>query len=138
MKKNLKRDLKRNLIRNLKRSVFWCMMAAGSIALAGCGKQNGSNPLVVEDGTGNAKAYGMEADAPKTDTDETVMISQEDAVSLVLERVPGATAEQVYIELEKDDGHWKYEGEIHYNKKEYEFELNAETGQIIEWSEEVA
>lgn len=64
------------------------------------------------------------------------MISQEEAVAIVLEKVNGASAEHVFIELEEDDGQWKYEGEIHYNQQEYEFEVNAMNGTILEWSEE--
>ena len=30
----------------------------------------------------------------------------------------------------------EYEGEIYYNQTEYEFELNAQTGEVLEWSEE--
>ena len=29
-----------------------------------------------------------------------------------------------------------YEGEIYYNRMEYEFEIDASTGTIIEWSAE--
>lgn len=63
-------------------------------------------------------------------------ISREEAVKIVLERVPGAAEQDVHMELEKDDGRWKYEGEIHYNQREYEFELNGETGEVLEWSDE--
>lgn len=63
-------------------------------------------------------------------------ISQEEAVAIVLERVPGASAQNVRIELDEDDGRLKYEGEIYYNHVEYEFEINAGTGEILEWSED--
>lgn len=35
-----------------------------------------------------------------------------------------------------DDGYYKYEGDIIYNQKEYEFEIDANTGTFLEWSEE--
>lgn len=63
-------------------------------------------------------------------------ISMEQATSIVLNRVSGATAQNVYMKLENDDGYLKYEGEVYYNGMEYEFELNAQTGDILEWSEE--
>ena len=63
-------------------------------------------------------------------------ITREEALKIVLERVEGAAEQDVRMELEKDDGHWRYEGEIYYNQREYEFELNGETGEVLEWSEE--
>lgn len=63
-------------------------------------------------------------------------ITREEALKIVLERVEGATEQDVRMELEKDDGYWRYEGELYYNQREYEFELNAETGEVLEWSEE--
>ena len=40
------------------------------------------------------------------------------------------------IELDRDDGRYKYEGEIIYNNIEYDFEIDANSGTILEWSEE--
>lgn len=63
-------------------------------------------------------------------------ISQDEAVQIALERVPGAMAQDVRIELDRDDGRYKYEGEIIYNNTEYDFEIDANSGTILEWSEE--
>lgn len=63
-------------------------------------------------------------------------ISMEQATSIVLNRVSGATAQNVFMKLDYDDGYLKYEGEVYYNGIEYEFELNAQTGDVLEWSEE--
>ena len=52
-------------------------------------------------------------------------ITREEALKIVLERVEGATEQDVRMELEKDDGYWRYEGDIYYTQREYEFELNA-------------
>lgn len=40
------------------------------------------------------------------------------------------------IELDYDDGCYKYEGDIIYDQKEYEFEIDANTGDFLEWKEE--
>lgn len=64
------------------------------------------------------------------------LISEEEAIAIVLKRVEGASGQDVRIKLEQDDGRWKYEGDLVYNQREYEFELNAQTGEILEWSEE--
>lgn len=63
-------------------------------------------------------------------------ISQDEAVQIALQRVSGATAQDVRIELDRDDGRYKYEGEIIYNNTEYDFEIDANSGTILEWSEE--
>ena len=65
-----------------------------------------------------------------------VAVSQDEAVQIALDRVPGATAQNVKIELDRDDGRYKYEGEIFYNRIEYDFEIDANSGTILEWSEE--
>lgn len=63
-------------------------------------------------------------------------VSRADAVATALERVPGSTENDIRIELEYDDGIQKYEGDIIYNGMEYEFEIDANTGKVISWSEE--
>lgn len=65
-----------------------------------------------------------------------VSISMEEAQNIALERVPGATERNISIELEKDDGWYIYEGDIEYNGMEYEFEIDADTGNILKWEEE--
>ncbi|MCC2253863.1 PepSY domain-containing protein [Ruminococcus sp. CLA-AA-H200] len=65
-----------------------------------------------------------------------VQISQEEAQNIALERVPGATAQHISIELEYDDGWYIYEGDILYNRTEYEFEIDANTGTILKWEQE--
>lgn len=69
----------------------------------------------------------------ETGTQTSGEITIEQAVQLVLERVPGATAEQVRIEEDYDDGRKTYEGEVYYNRAEYEFEITS-NGNFIEWS----
>ena len=64
------------------------------------------------------------------------LISIEDAQNIALDRVPGATGKNISIELDRDDGWYIYEGDIHYDGMEYEFEIDAETGNILKWEEE--
>lgn len=85
-----------------------------------------------------SRDYDIDDDFNNTAPSGVDVISQEEAVNTVLARVEGASADDVRIKLEQDDGRWKYEGEIFYNQMEYEFELNAQTGEILEWSEERA
>ena len=60
----------------------------------------------------------------------------EEAIQIALERVPGATDRDVRIELDFDDGQYKYEGDIIHEQREYDFEIDANTGTVLEWSEE--
>ena len=53
-----------------------------------------------------------------------------------LQRVPGAQAEQIRLNLEMDDGRMVYEGKIIHQEREYDFEIDADTGEIISWEEE--
>lgn len=63
-------------------------------------------------------------------------ISMDEAIQIALERVPGATEQDISIELDRDDGWYIYEGDILYNRMEYEFEIDADTGAIMKWEEE--
>ncbi len=64
-------------------------------------------------------------------------ITEEQAKTKVLEKVPGATKENIREwKLDRENGRMEYEGKIIYNNIEYEFEINGETGEIISWDEE--
>lgn len=58
-------------------------------------------------------------------------ISAEQAKQIALEKVPGAAITK--LELDYDDGKAKYEGKMYKGGIEYEFEIDAYTGKIIEW-----
>lgn len=62
------------------------------------------------------------------------LISVEKAKSIVLAKIPGATI--VKIHLEKDDGIYIYEGEARLGNYEYDFEINASSGVIIDWDKD--
>ncbi len=63
-------------------------------------------------------------------------VSLEQATQLALERVLGASEQDIRIKLDYDDGRWQYEGDIVYANVEYDFEIDAETGTFLEWSED--
>ena len=64
-------------------------------------------------------------------------ITQEDAKKIALSKVPGAPDAHIR-ELKKDvdNGIEEYEGEIIYNNNKYEFEINAQNGEVIKWESE--
>lgn len=63
-------------------------------------------------------------------------VSQEEASAAALAKVPGAEAKDLRIKLEEDDGKLIYVGDIYYSGTEYEFEIDASTGDFLKWSEE--
>lgn len=94
--------------------------------------QQSSNASGDATGTGNTNTGTGSNNKQTADT----AISLEEAAAIALERVPGATDSDIRIELDSDDGVYKYEGDIIYEQKEYDFEIDANTGTILEWSEE--
>lgn len=73
---------------------------------------------------------------PGSVTGGVATISQDQAAQTALSRVSGATTSNLVIYYEYDDGRPLYEGKIIYGDREYDFEIDAVTGNIIEWEEE--
>lgn len=63
-------------------------------------------------------------------------IKAEDVKKIVFDKVPGAEDKNLRLSLEYDDGRMLYEGEIIYGNTDYDFEIDAQTGDTLEWSEE--
>ena len=60
-----------------------------------------------------------------------VAISREEAIDIALAKVSGATESDIRIELDHDDGRYKYEGDIIYERVEYDFEIECRNKIII-------
>lgn len=60
-------------------------------------------------------------------------VTIEDASALALEKVQGATDADIRINEEMEDGRSVYEGTILYENKKYDFQIDATTGEFIEW-----
>lgn len=63
-------------------------------------------------------------------------VSLESAKQIALNKVPGAGVDHIRIKQEWDDGRTVYEGKIIYNQMEYDFEIDAATGNITDWDAE--
>lgn len=106
--------------------------------------QNGSDDAAGQNGQ-NAQNNGQD-DGQNTQNNQgqtntqtgnaNVAVTREQAIETALSRVSGATEQDLRMELDLDDGVYKYEGDIIYNGMEYEFEIDANSGTILEWSEE--
>ena len=59
-----------------------------------------------------------------------------DARAAALARVRGAAEQDISMHLEQDDGRLIYEGKIVYEQMEYDFEIDAGTGDFISWEQE--
>lgn len=71
------------------------------------------------------------------DPSEANLIGEEKAKQIALDKVEGASAENlVQFDLDYDDGRWVYEGEIHQGEWEYEFEIDGESGNVIGWEKD--
>ena len=56
------------------------------------------------------------------------------AMNIALKKVPGANSSHMKkIHLDRENGRMVYEGEIYYNGQEYEFDIDAVTGDIVKW-----
>ena len=102
------------------------------------GNQEYDYEIDASNGTIRSQDTDIEDDFSNSSSDNTAssVISLEEASKIVLAKVEGATEKHIRIALDTDDGQQIYEGEIRYNGMEYEFELNAKTGDILEWSKE--
>lgn len=96
--------------------------------------QQGQDGQQAQNGQQNPASHGHSDQTQNSQAD--VRISTDEASQMALDRVPGATAQDLRIELDYDDGYYKYEGDIIYDQKEYEFEIDADTGDFLEWTEE--
>lgn len=96
--------------------------------------------------TGEILEYDYDAEgysAPNTsanDTGTTTItsnITEAEAKQIALNEVPGATDQHIVaFKSETDDNRSIYDGTIHYNGKEYDFEIDMTTGAILEWDVE--
>lgn len=109
------------------------MLAFTAIAASGCAdRQQGSQT------GGETEVSTDPSDPPETaetgGSAEEPAVSDQEAIDIVLERVPGSTKEEIVsFARVYDDGRWEYEGVLRHDGIEYEFEIDAQTGNLLEW-----
>ena len=80
----------------------------------------------------DAEYYTKSSDTPKGDA-----VKEADAKKIAMDKVPGSTTKDIReFETDYENGRLHYEGKIYYDKKEYEFEIDGYTGDILEWDVE--
>ncbi len=88
------------------------------------------------------KVLSLEYDAKEnyrssSDQSRHEMLSEQQAMKLALDKVPGADVHDICeFETDSDDDHMIYEGKILHQNIEYEFEIDAYSGNFCKWQEE--
>ena len=85
--------------------------------------------------TGDIRSYDYEAEhyAPASSTASSGSISESQAKQIVQERAGSTGGTFREFKLDWDDGRSMYEGEYRMGWTEYEFEIDAATGTVLEW-----
>ncbi len=105
----------------MKKTLLICTLMVITILLSGC-TQN-SMPQTEQPSVPNG-----------TITPEASVLPKEDAMQIALNQVPGATTDNIRrFETDYDNGKIVYDGEIHFEQNEYDFEIDAQDGTILEW-----
>lgn len=80
---------------------------------------------------------GINPDTPPAVETDAKLMSEDEIKKIALEVVPEASeADITEFKKDSDNGRWEYEITIVYDKFEYEFEIDAETGKIISQDKE--
>lgn len=139
----------------MKRTSIICTLTIITMLLTGCAANsmpqteqptvpNGtiSPEASVASETPNKSGSPTTTESPKVSAapaapSETNTISKEDAIQIALNQIPGATADNIRkFETDYDNGRLVYDGEIHFEQNEYDFEIDAQNGTILEWDVE--
>ena len=107
---------------------------SGSSSSGGGNSGGGSSSSGSSSGGSSSEGSSGGESSPGGGQSSEPLISEAQAISIVLKKVPGAGKEHIAsFGRDYDDGRWIYEGEIIYNGLEYDFEIDAMTGNILEW-----
>ena len=97
---------------------------------------NTTLPGVTQPNVSTGTQQGGQTQVGSTVAQPEVM-SNDEARAAALRQVPGASMNNITkLKLEYDDGRWQYEVRIYYNFTEYEMELDAYTGALLEMETE--
>jgi len=96
-----------------------------------------SSPITDMSTTPETTLINDSNNTASTQTENATRLTEQEAKQIALEKVPGATEDDIKkFRLDRNDTVAEYEGEIHYGGMEYEFEIHAYDGTILEWDED--
>ena len=114
-------------------------VAVIALLLAGCGAKAQETPETDNSGVQSEADSSGDISAPSSEaTADKELISEDEAKDIALKDA-GLTEEQVsglWCKLDTDDGKVVYEVSIVYKEKKYEFEIDADSGKLLEWEKE--
>ncbi|MBS4829346.1 MAG: PepSY domain-containing protein [Firmicutes bacterium] len=87
----------------------------------------------IDAADGSILSFDSETEFAGKKTAGSEGISLEQAKKIALAKVPGANDSHIRIEKDRDDGQLLYEGKIVYSGVEYEFEISAADGSVLDW-----
>lgn len=88
----------------------------------------------IDAATGEIRSFDYDAEGFTPPASAGGPITREQAQKIALDKVPGADASHVKkLKLDRDDGKSVYEVEIIYSGMEYDLEIDAATGTILEF-----
>ena len=109
---------------------------AAMVMAVGAGCSSGDDDTAQQSTTASTAAQTT-ASAKTTAAAQQNVIGDAKAKQIALDRVSGAKeSDLTKFHLETDDGRQVYEGEIRYNDKEYDFEIDAVSGDVVNWEED--
>lgn len=110
------------------------------ISSSGSQEMNNSNTAQGGQNTQNdqnTQAATQTPAAGQSNQNAQASISEDQAKNIALEKIPGATTNDIYeFKMDYDDGRLEYEGTIVYEGIEYEFKIDGYSGAIREWETE--
>lgn len=87
----------------------------------------------IDAADGSILSFDSETEFAGKKTAGSEGISLEQAKKIALAKVPGADDSHIRIEKDRNDGQLLYEGKIVYSGVEYEFEISAADGSVLDW-----
>ena len=88
----------------------------------------------IDAATGDVVSYDFDAERYTGQQEQSGSYISEARVKEIVEDRAGTTGTYREFKLERDDGRTVYEGELRSGWTEYEFTVDAYTGEILEWS----
>ena len=128
----------------MKRNIFITILTLiFAFSLAGCGGNKGSDNMMSDIRNGMQSAEdkvesGIDKAEDALDGTEA-KISRDKAKHIALEhaKLKESDIKNYHIELDKDNGHLEYDIEFNYNGAEYDYEIDADTGEIRSHSKDI-
>lgn len=112
---------------------------AAVAALSGCSAEipvsDSENAL---NGQGSLQQENQQNPGQQSQTGQSEGITADEAKTIALSHAGIDSSDVMFIQAQedRDDGRVTYKGQIIYSDTEYDFEVDASTGQILEWSSE--